>query len=92
MQVEASVVVSAAETVVGFAAAAASAAIEVVLAAEEVESDTKAVEALVEEVGMAAAAALVTALHPLLTHPLDPVEQALEASAAAVIKAHQADR
>jgi len=90
--VEASVVGSAAETVVGFAAAVASVAIEVVLVAEEEESDTKVVEALVEEVGMVVAAALLMAPHLPLMHLLDPVEQAVEASAAAVIKAHRVDR
>lgn len=85
--------VSAAETVVGFAAAAASVAIEVVLVAEEEESVTKVGVASAEEVGMVVvAAALVTAQHLPLMHLLDLVEQAVEASAAAVIKAHQVDR
>jgi len=50
------------------------------------------VEALVEEVGMVVAAALVMAPHLPLMHLLDPVEQAVEASAAAVTKAHRVDR
>lgn len=84
--------VSAAETVVGFAAAAASVAIEVVLVAEEEESVTKVGVASAEEVGMVVvAAALVTAQHLPLMHLLDLVEQAVEASAAG-IKAHQVDR
>lgn len=85
-------VVSAAETEVAFAAAAASVATEVGLVAEEEELDTKAVEASEEEVGMAAAAAALVMARLLLTHLLDPVEQAVEASAAAVIKAHQVAR
>lgn len=91
---EASEVASAAEIVEGFAAAAASVAIEVVSVAEEEESVTKAVGASAEEVvGMAAAAAaLVMAQHLPPTHLLDQGERAVEASAAAVIRAHLVDQ